>query len=132
MKGSKISLVTDEAGLPFDLRTDSGQRHDLYACGSLVERIPPNSIVVADRGYDAKWFRRKIKKCGSTPKIPKRSWKRSHKDPIARLGRWKVERCIAWLGKYRKLEVRYERLLSHYTAFWFLACSALLLRKLTE
>jgi hypothetical protein len=62
VKGSKISLVAEEAGLPVDLRLDSANRHDLYACGKLVEKCPKGSfiVIVADRGYDASWFRRKL------------------------------------------------------------------------
>jgi len=72
VKGSKISLVVDEAGLPVDLRLDSANRHDLYACGKLAEQCPKGSFIVADGGYDASWFRRKLWRKGLKPRIPKR------------------------------------------------------------
>jgi transposase len=131
VKGSKISLVVDEAGLPVDLRLDSANRHDLYACGKLVEKCPKGSFIVADRGYDASWFRRKLWKKGLKPRIPKRKKNNKKYDPIARLGRWRVERCFAWLGRFRKLEIRYEYYATHYKAFCYLACARLLLDKLT-
>ena len=131
VKGSKISLVTDETGLPVDLKLDSANRHDLYAVGTLAEKLPIGSIIVADRGYDANWFRRKLWRKGLKPRIPKRKRINRKYDPISRLGRWRVERCFAWLGKFRKLEIRYEYYASHYKAFWYLACSRLLLDKLT-
>ncbi|HEY9744857.1 MAG TPA: transposase [Oculatellaceae cyanobacterium] len=61
VKGRKISLVVDEVGFPVDLRPDSASRHDLYA-EKLVEKCPKGSVIVADRGYDANWFRRKLGK----------------------------------------------------------------------
>ena len=131
MKGSKISLVVDEAGLPVDLRVDCANRHDLYACGKLPQNLPKGFFIVADRGYDANWFRRKLWATGLKPRIPKRKKNNKKYDPIARLGRWVVERCFAWLGKFRKLEVRYEYYATHYKAFCYLACSRLLLDKLT-
>jgi len=72
VKGSKISLVVDEAGLPVDLRLDEANRHDLYACGKLAECLPKGAYIVADRGYDASWFRRNLWKNGLKPRIPKR------------------------------------------------------------
>lgn len=131
MKGSKISLVVDEAGLPVNLRLDSANRHDLYACGKLAEKCPKGSFIVADRGYDASWFRRKLWRKGLKPRIPKRKKNNKKYDPIARLGRWTVERCFAWLGKFRKLETRYEYYAIHYQAFCYLACARILLDKLT-
>lgn len=131
VKGSKISLVVDEAGLSVDLRLDSANRHDLYACGKLAEKCPKGSLIVADRGYDASWFRRKLWRKGLKPRISKRKKNNEKYDPIARLGRCTAERCFAWLGKFRKLETRYEYYATHYKAFCYLACVRILLDKLT-
>jgi transposase len=42
-----------------------------------------------------------------------------------RLGkhRWTVERTLAWLAKYRRLAVRYERLVAVHRGFLHLACA---------
>jgi transposase len=42
-----------------------------------------------------------------------------------RLGchRWVVERTLAWLSRYRRLTVRYDRCADIYEAFLVLACS---------
>ncbi|USD19657.1 transposase [Microbulbifer variabilis] len=44
--------------------------------------------------------------------------------------RWKVERTFAWLGNYRRLVVRWERYLSTYRAFFYIACMLITLNKL--
>ena len=42
-----------------------------------------------------------------------------------RLGRqrWIVERTLAWLARYRRLTIRYERLVTMHEAFLHLACA---------
>jgi transposase len=46
--------------------------------------------------------------------------------------RWIVERTIAWLQNFRRLVVRYERLVVTYAGFFHLACALLTLRRVTE
>jgi transposase len=47
-----------------------------------------------------------------------------------RLGRyrWKVERSLAWLVGYRRLQVRYERHAAMLEAFLHLACALICLK----
>jgi transposase len=44
--------------------------------------------------------------------------------------RWKIERLFAWLGNFRRLVVRYERLVGNYLGFVRLGCIVILLRYL--
>ena len=46
-------------------------------------------------------------------------------DSSARLGRhrWVVERTLAWLGRYRRLTIRYERDADLHLAFLDLGCA---------
>jgi transposase len=37
--------------------------------------------------------------------------------------RWVVERTLAWLGKYRRLTIRYERRADIHEAFLHLGCA---------
>jgi transposase len=46
--------------------------------------------------------------------------------------RWIVERTFAWLGHFRRLVVRYERLLATYSGFFHLACAMLTLRRVLK
>ena len=43
--------------------------------------------------------------------------------------RWKIERTFAWLGNYRRLVVRYERLIDMYRGFFHLACIMIVLNR---
>ena len=43
--------------------------------------------------------------------------------------RWIVEGTIGWLGNFRRLTVRYDRLLATYGGCFHLACAFLVLRR---
>ncbi len=49
-----------------------------------------------------------------------------------RLGRhrWVIERTLAWLGRFRRLTIRYERRVDIHHAFTALACSLICLNAL--
>ena len=49
-----------------------------------------------------------------------------------RLGRhrWKVERTLAWLNRFRRLKIRYERHAETHQAFLLLGCSLIALRRI--
>ena len=127
--------MVDENGLPVKLKVAAAGRHDLYACGSIYYCIPKRSILTADRGYDAEWFRRKLRQRKIKPVIPRRQMKlnvaRRTPSPVTYRGRWVVERTFAWMGKFRKLEIRYERYAKFYEAFWQLASAVLILKRIT-
>jgi len=79
-------------------------------------------VLQADKGYDSRKLRQKIKKKGVRPIIPCRQYdnprKRPGKKPPELIDRFKVERCFAWLkGKFRRLSVKCERSLKIWNAF---------------
>ena len=45
---------------------------------------------------------------------------------------WIVERTIGWFGNFRRLTVRYDRLLATYGGFFHLACALLTLRRVLK
>ena len=45
---------------------------------------------------------------------------------------WIVERTIGWLGHFRGLTVRYDKLLVNYGGFFHLACALLVLRRVLK
>ena len=46
--------------------------------------------------------------------------------------RWIVERTFAWLGHFRRLVVRYERLVVTYSGLFHLACAILTLKRVLK
>jgi len=54
---SKTHAVVDTHGLPVRLALTPGQAHDNRLCSVLLSALLPQSMLLADRGYDASWIR---------------------------------------------------------------------------
>ena len=81
----------------------------------------------ADKGYDHRRCRRECRARGIRPRIARRGV-----DSSAHLGRhrWVVERSFAWLARFRRLSIRYERRADLHLAFTTLACAVICLRQI--
>lgn len=67
---TKVHVLTDRHGRPLELVLTSGQVGDCPAAERLLGRLCENTIVLADKGYDADWLRRRIEAVGTSPNIP--------------------------------------------------------------
>ncbi len=135
IKGSKITLLTDERSFVVSVDIRPAGQHDTRACQSVLYSIPKQVTVTADKGYDDQKLRKWLRKRKIKPVIPKRQMskkiRRRTPSPLIYKGRWVVERGIAWLEKYRKLVVRYERYSDVYECFWYLGSAMIILNHLT-
>jgi IS5 family transposase len=82
-----------------------------------------------DKGYDYPRCRRALRRRGITPRIARRGV-----EPSDRLGRHRyvVERSLAWLVGYRRLQVRYERHADILLGFLYLACALICLKSMNH
>jgi IS5 family transposase len=82
-----------------------------------------------DKGYDYPRCRRALRARGITPRIARRGIESSQ-----RLGRHRyvVERSLAWLVGYRRLQVRYERRADIVLGLVQLACVLICLNSLNQ
>jgi transposase len=88
-------------------------------------------------GYDSQPLRARLARQGIEPIIPAR---RNHQHATHQDGRklrrdrrrWIVERTIAWIGRSRRLVVRYERLITTYAGLFHIACALLTLRRVLK
>jgi IS5 family transposase len=82
-----------------------------------------------DKGYDYPRCRKALRRRGITPRIARRGIESSQ-----RLGRHRyvVERSLAWLVGYRRLQVRYERRADVLLGFVHLACALTCLNSLSR
>ena len=78
-----------------------------------------------DKAYDYPRCRQALRRRGITPRIARRGIESSQ-----RLGRHRfvVERWLAWLVGYRRLQVRYERRADILLGFLLLACALICLK----
>jgi transposase len=97
----------------------------------LVDGIPPlrgcpgrplrkPGLVQGDRGYDSQPHRDALARRGIATQLAKRG--RPHGSGLGRT-RWVVERTLAWLHRFRRLNLRYERRPCVHEAFLTLACA---------
>lgn len=61
---SKLHAVTDGLGRPLMLILTAGQVSDYKGARQLLDRLPRSKQLLADRGYDADWFRNALKDKG--------------------------------------------------------------------
>lgn len=124
--------MVDAQGIPLASAVTAANLHDSRMLEPMLDAIPPIRTgrrgqprrrpekLHADKGYD---YRRCRDACA----------RRHIKHRIARKGieskdrlgrhRWVVERTFAWLARYRRLTIRYERLVAMHRAFLHLGCA---------
>ena len=134
----KHHLLVDAAGIPLACTLTGGNRNDVTQLLPLLDAVPalrgrvgaprrrPDRLL-ADRGYDHDRYRREVRKRGTGPQIARRGT--AHGSGLGRQ-RWVVERSFAWLHRFRRLLVRYERRADTHEAFLALACCIICFRRL--
>ena len=88
-----------------------GNRSDFVGAALMADAFPKASVMIADRGYDADWFRRKLRENRIEPCIPP---KKNSTEPIdydVKLyrKRHKIENMFAKLKDWRRIAIRYDR-----------------------
>jgi transposase len=84
---------------------------DYKGAAILLNSLPKAKELLADRGYDATWFRDALREKGITPCIPP---KKNRKEPIAYdkelyKQRHKIEIMFGRLKDWRRIAMRYDR-----------------------
>jgi transposase len=137
--GSKRHVVVDRGGIPLCVMLTAANTHDSTVFEELVDAIEPikrprgrprkrPKKLHADEAYDDKKCKRTLRKRGIKSRIARKGIVESSE----KLGRhrWVVERTLAWLAKYRRLTIRYERRDDIHEAFLYLGCSLICLNYL--
>jgi transposase len=107
-----------------------GEAHDKRVCSALLSALLPQTMVLADRGYDADWIRELVRQQRAWAKIPP---KRNRKDPICfsphlYRARNLVETVLQHFKQCRRVATRYDKLAANYLAFVKLASILIWLR----
>jgi transposase len=142
-------LVANGNGLPIGLELMSANHHEVKPAVSTLEivRVPRRGAgkpkqrpkePVADKAYASKGFRNWLHSRRIRPTIlsyKRRPMKRPKRGRLMKAGPgyaecWKVERTFGRLGNFRRLLVRYERCLSTFRAFFFIAFILVSLKRL--
>jgi transposase len=131
-------VVADGQGLPVGGALESASPAEVRLAPEAIinasERLGRwPSRLIADKAYDADWLRHVLEMVGGELMCPHRRERK--REPIQDgrklrryRKRWKVERLFAWLGNWRRLLIRHERLLEVYSGFFKIACLMILIR----
>lgn len=139
--GVKVSAAVDSEGLPLSVRLAPGNVHDLPLALPTLDsirvgkRIRPK-LVLADKGYDSRQFRKALRERRIKANIPERQYHRRRKqgrppqyDPDLGKTRFTVERTNSWLKSFRRIHFRFDRSLVMFEAWVLLACVVICLRR---
>jgi transposase len=108
---TKLHAVTGENGRPIRFFMSAGETSDYTCAAALLNSLPPAQWLLADRGYDADWFReglqnKSIKRCipgrksrTKPVKYDKRRYKRRNR----------IENMFGRLKDWRRVATRYDR-----------------------
>ena len=122
--------MVEGQGIPLVIRHSAANVNETTLLPSMVAAIPAirqkrgrprqrPAKLHADKGYDSRANRLWLRQHGILPRIARRQI-----DSSQKLGRhrWVVERTLAWLNRFRRLKVRYERRADIHQAFLTLGC----------
>lgn len=129
--GTKHHLLTEGQGIPLTALLSGANTHDAVLFEPVLDAVPaikqPSgqrrrrpAKAHADKGYDYRRCRAALRRRHIKVRIARKGVERS--DRLGR-HRWVVERTLAWLHRYRRLAIRYERRADLHQAFLSLGCA---------
>ncbi len=89
----------------------AGQTSDYIGARALLSSLPSAKALLADRGYDADWFRNTLIERHILPCIPSRKCRKvpiPH-DAVLYRQRHRIENAFARLKDRRRIAMRYDR-----------------------
>lgn len=88
-----------------------GRMSDYKGAALMIDALPPTRQKLADKGYDADWFRRALAERGITACIPSKSNRKTpiEYDRVLYRQRHKIENMFGRLKDWRRIHTRYDR-----------------------
>ena len=108
---TKLHAATDQNGRPLSFFMTAGQVSDYTGAAALLDSLPAAQWMLADRGYDADWFRDALEEKGIKPCIPGRKsrGKPVKYDKRKYKRRNRIEIMFGKLKDWRRVATRYDR-----------------------
>jgi len=106
-----LHVLADAKGRPIGMFLPAGQTSDYIGARVLLSSFPQAGALLADRGYDADWFRNGLIDMGISSCIPSRAGRKVQVPHDAELyrQRHKIENMFARLKDWRRIATRYDR-----------------------
>jgi putative transposase len=132
--GTTRRVLTDGQGLPLGSAVEGAHCHEMKWVDATLEAIiikrpeptvphPPHLCL--DQGYDDDAVRETLEAWSYTAHLRHRGEAAPAKRDIPgdRARRWVVERTHAWMKRFRRLLIRWEKTVENYLALLRLACA---------
>ena len=108
---SKLHVVCDSRGRLIQMYLSAGQTSDYAGAAGLLRFMPRVNCLLADRGYDADWFRNALIDININLCIPS---KKNRKVQIAHDAalykkRYKIENMFGRMKDWRRVAMRFDR-----------------------
>ena len=106
-----MHVLADAKGRPIHMFLSAGQTSDYIGARALLAQVPQAGSLLADRGYDADWFRNALIEREISPCIPSRIGRKVHIPHDAELYRLRhrIENMFARIKDWRRIATRYDR-----------------------
>ena len=127
---TKVHAVVDAEGRPIRLKLTEGQAHDGRSAEDMIDTVGPGDIFLADRAYDANWFRDDLAAKGAWANIRPLDHRKETPTFCAWVYRQRnqVERFFNKIKHFRAVATRYDKRDDNYMAGLQLASIRLWLR----
>jgi transposase len=108
---TKLHAVTDTSGRPIRFFISAGRVSDYTGAASWLSSSPDADWLLADRGYDADWFREALTDRGTRPCIPGRVSRKK----VVRYGkrrykqRNRIELIFGRIKDWRRVATQYDQ-----------------------
>ena len=134
-KANKISVVVDETGIPWGITFHKGNKADckafVHTVHSEINRLQgkyrQNKTFLGDKAYDSNRCNSVVRSLGWRNEVARRKPPHPYKFSSIRI---RVEHTFAWLDQYRRIILRYERTITQYKSFTYMALCHLISRRL--
>jgi putative transposase len=132
--GTKRSVLTDGHGLPLGVAVDGANRHDMTLVDATLAAImikrpeptatPPQHLCL-DKGYDDEAVCETLEAWSDPAHSRRRGEEAQAKREIPgdRARRWVVERTHAWMNRFRRLLMRWEKKVENSLVLVHFACA---------
>jgi transposase len=111
-------MITDAHGRPRVLCLTGGHTHDIRPVAAMLEKVEPTVRIIADKAYDCAALRDQLQARNIKAVIPNRATRKQPYafDAVTYKRRNVVERTFCRLKDFRRLAMRYDRLIDTYMA----------------
>ncbi len=134
-KCNKLSIITDDIGVPLSVYINKGSIHDLHYLTKHTNDIititkNKKTLLLADKCYESIKMRNALDKLNITLMIQKKKRAKAnyYYDKYIYKKRIIVENTFQKLKNFRRVMIRYDKLFSTYKEFCFIAASIIFLQ----